>query len=380
MPSCRLSAQRGALLFALLLCLLALWGALPPPTPCSTRASGTGVGAAAAPPRAWDVANAVRLTRGAWAARGGGGAPPPPIFFLTAARTANASLAAQREEQYATNIAGILELGYQVYVSVSFTGAPPAGTWALLDALVRASAPGQLRVHHCSEATAVSRRTSGPDELLCMQEAIEHLFAGCILPWAPFSPLQPPPPCCPDPAVHVVKMSGRYLLAKHHLLHAVMERGARTDAFVKWGPRWRESDAIDFPQAYTFAFAMRVRLAPRARDAPRPHPRPRPLPTSAAPASARAGGASAALARAHPRRTFPPPHADRHQFGVFLDCHMNWLTPAGDDGRNGEHPSVWRFSIELLTGRCITALQRHEAVAELGIVANVANAAHFEYF
>lgn len=68
------------------------------------------------------------------------------------------------------------------------------------------------------------------------------------------------------------------------------------------------------------------------------------------------------------------------QFQAFIDCHMNWLTAAGDDGRNGEHPSVWRFSIELLTGRCITALPVHEALPELGIVANVANGPTYEYF
>jgi hypothetical protein len=59
---------------------------------------------------------------------------------------------------------------------------------------------------------------------------------------------------------------------------------------------------------------------------------------------------------------------------------MNWLTAAGDDGRNGEHPSVWRFSIELLTGRCVTALPKYEAMEELGIVANVGNSATYEYF
>jgi hypothetical protein len=59
---------------------------------------------------------------------------------------------------------------------------------------------------------------------------------------------------------------------------------------------------------------------------------------------------------------------------------MNWLTAAGDDGRKGEHPSVWRFSIELLTGRCILALPKHEALPELGILANVANGPTYEYF
>lgn len=68
------------------------------------------------------------------------------------------------------------------------------------------------------------------------------------------------------------------------------------------------------------------------------------------------------------------------QFKSFVDCHMNWLTPAGDDGRNGEHPSVWRFSIELLTGRCITSLPRHEALNDLGIVANVGNSPNYEYY
>ena len=63
-----------------------------------------------------------------------------------------------------------------------------------------------------------------------------------------------------------------------------------------------------------------------------------------------------------------------------MDCHLNWISPAGDDGRRKEHPSVWRFSIEVLTGRCITALPKHEAMDELGIVANVGNSASYEYF
>ena len=48
-------------------------------------------------------------------------------------------------------------------------------------------------------------------------------------------------------------------MAKYHLLHAILERGMDVDAFVKWGPRWTESDAIDFPQAFTFFMSMRVR-------------------------------------------------------------------------------------------------------------------------
>ena len=204
-----------------------------------------------------------RLTREAWARRS---APPPaPVFFLTAARSwgkSSPAVEALREEQYASNLGGILALGYQVYLAVSPTG---GRKWDLVEALAASAAPGQLRVHYCSNATAVARRSGGPDEILCMQEAIERLFEGCILPWEPFTPLLPPPACCPAPDAHVIRMSGRYLMAKYHLLHAILERGGEVDAFVKWGPRWTESAAVDFPQAYTFFLAMRVRstgLAP----------------------------------------------------------------------------------------------------------------------
>ena len=200
-----------------------------------------------------------RLTREAWARRS---APPPaPVFFLTAARSwgkSSPAVEALREEQYASNLGGILALGYQVYLAVSPTG---GRKWDLVEALAASAAPGQLRVHYCSNATAVARRSGGPDEILCMQEAIERLFEGCLLPWEPFTPLLPPPACCPAPDAHVIRMSGRYLMAKYHLLHAILERGSDTDAFVKWGPRWTESSAVDFPQAYTFFLAMRVRAA-----------------------------------------------------------------------------------------------------------------------
>ena len=204
-------------------------------------------------------AHSSRLTREVWMQRGGSAATPPPIFFLTAARswgTSSPQVEAVREEQYASNLGGILALGYQVYLAVSPTG---GRKWDLVEDLAESAAPGQLRVHYCSNATAVRRRSGGPDEILCMQEAIEHLFEGCILPWEPFTPLLPPPSCCPAPNTHVIRMSGRYLMAKYHLLHAILERGMDVDAFVKWGPRWTESDAIDFPQAFTFFMSMRVR-------------------------------------------------------------------------------------------------------------------------
>ena len=129
-----------------------------------------------------------------------------------------------------------------------------------MEALAASAAPGQLRVHYCLNATAVARRSGGPDEILCMQEAIEALFEGCLLPWEPFTPLAPPPACCPAPNTHIIRMSGRYLMAKYHLLHAILERGEGVDAFVKWGTRWTESKDIDYPQAYTFFLSMRVRL------------------------------------------------------------------------------------------------------------------------
>jgi hypothetical protein len=212
-----------------------------------------------------------RLTRETWqhrrssAASTGGDAvaapappPPPPIFFLTAARSwgkSTPAVEAVREEQYASNLGGILALGYQVYLAVSPTG---GRKWDLVEALAASALPGQLTVHYCSNATAVARRSGGPDEILCMQEAIEALFAGCMQHWEPVTPMLPPPACCPTPDTHVIRMSGRYLMAKYHLLHAIRERGAGVDAFVKWGPRWTESEEIDYPQAYTFFLAMKV--------------------------------------------------------------------------------------------------------------------------
>lgn len=197
-----------------------------------------------------------RITRDAWSRQGPNNSPP--IFFLTAARSwgvSTAEVEAVREEQYASNLGNILTLGYQVYLAVSPTG---GRKWDLVEALQESAAPGQLRVHYCSNLTSVARRSGGPDEILCIQEAIESLFAGCILPYEPYTPLQPYSPCCPAPDTHVVRMSGRYLMAKYHLLHAIFERGLTTDAFVKWGTRWTESKDIDFPQVYTFFLSMRV--------------------------------------------------------------------------------------------------------------------------
>jgi hypothetical protein len=311
-----------------------------------------------------------RLPREAWLARARreAGAPQPPVFFLTSARSGGVQspgVVAKREEQYASNLGGILALGYQVFLSVAPTG---GRKWELVEALAAAAAPGQLRVHYCTNATRVSARTAGPDETLCMQEAIETLFGGCLVPGSAPAQLLPAAPCgCPHAETHVVKMSGRYFLAKFHLLHAIWQRGAAVDAFFKWGPRWTESQAVDFPQAYTFYFSMKVRRGlclGRARQcAPAP-----PLPALAC-----------AWRAAH--APSPSPLISNHaQFRSFIDCHMNWLTAAGDDGRRGEHPSVWRFSIELLTGRCISALPAHEELPELGIMANVANGPTYEYF
>ena len=212
-----------------------------------------------------------RLPRSEWAARAAGNAsaPAPPVFFVTSSRAASRhspGVASKREEQYASSLGSILALGYQVYLTVTFAG--EGARWELIDALAAAAPPGQLRVHYCSNATRVSARTAGPDETLCMQEGIEAFFGGCLAAGEPAALLAPPPPCCPAPGTHVIRMSGRYLMAKFHMLHAIWARGGEVDAFVKWGPRWTESKEVDFPQVYTFFLAMRVRAGGAHRPLP----------------------------------------------------------------------------------------------------------------
>lgn len=224
-----------------------------------------------------------RMTRASWLSRAAGGGPPPPVFFLTAARAWGASSAdvnRAREEQYVSNIGNIISLGYRVYVAVSPppAGSTDAGGFPLIEELARAAAPGQVRVHYCSTATAVKMRSGGPDEVLCMQEAIPALFKPCVGADAPWSVLAPAPAGCDAPDAHVIRMSGRYLMAKYSLLHDLFERGARTDAFVKWHLNWTEGEGWgndeawapqDVRQVATFFLSMRVRdifrRAPRVR-------------------------------------------------------------------------------------------------------------------
>ena len=226
-----------------------------------------------------------RLTAATW----GSGGAAPPIFFLTAARTwggGGGRLQAAREEQYATNIGNVLSLGFPVYVSVSpgppaegGGGAPAGAAFPLLDELAAAAPPGQLRVHYCSQDTAVRRRSGGADELLCMQEALPALLAGCVLPVEPFTPLAPPPAGCPSPDTHVIRMSGRYLMAKYDVLQAVRARGASADAFFKWHANWTETNPIartldpawqpmSVRQVMTFMLSMKVRGHPPAPAPP----------------------------------------------------------------------------------------------------------------
>lgn len=200
-----------------------------------------------------------RLSHDTWLKKleGGESAPPPPIFFITSSRSGgkqSPGVASKREEQYASNIGGILALGYQVYLTVTPTGGQK---WELIEALVAAASPGQLRVHYCSNATRVSARTAGPDETLCMQESIESFFGGCLTLGEPSTLVTPAPPCCPSPNTHVIRMSGRYLMAKYHLLHAIWSRGKDVDAFVKWGPVWSEP-TVTAQQVYTFFLSLKV--------------------------------------------------------------------------------------------------------------------------
>ena len=310
--------------------------------------------------------HASRLTAATWYLHAPPGAAPPPLFFLTAAagwgKSSPAELAA-RQEQYASNIGGILALGFRVLLAVSPgpPGAPPA--FPLAEARAAAAAPGQLRIHHCSQGTRVRERSGGPDEILCMQEALLALFKDCVVPGRPAAPL-PGAPGCPGEHTHVLRMSGRYLLAKPHLLlRAIRERGAGVDAFVKWADDWVETNpdakAVDpnwrpfrRKQVQTFALAMKVRGAHTNRARRRKRE------------------------RAPPHHPFPPSYP---QFRHFVDCHLNKMTDDADWSENAT--SMWRFAIELLTADCIVGggLQ-FEVVDVLGVVANVGNSDKFSYY
>jgi hypothetical protein len=219
-----------------------------------------------------------RLTAATW----GEGGSAPPVFFLTAARAwgGGAKLQAARDEQYATNIGNILSLGFPVFVCVS-PGPPPepgqqqqqqqpSPGFPLLEELAAASPPGQLRVHYCSQDTAVRRRSGGADEVLCMQEAIPALLERCLLPVEPYTPLASPPRGCPSADTHVIRMSGRYLMAKYDVLRAVHARGDAVDAFFKFNANWTENNPaartvdpewqpLNLRQVITFMISMKVR-------------------------------------------------------------------------------------------------------------------------
>lgn len=308
-----------------------------------------------------------RLTAATWDVGAPPGAAPAPLFFLTAAAgwgrfgKSGAAEVAVRQEQYASNIGGILALGFRVLLAVS-PGPPDAPpSFPLAEALSAAAAPGQLRVHFCSQGTRVRERSGGPDEILCIQEALLALFRNCVVPGRPAAALTGAPGC-PGEHAHVVRMSGRYLLAKPHLLlRAVRERGSRVDAFVKWAEDWVETNpaakAVDpnwrpfrRKQVQTFALSMKVRLGQTV---------------------GRGGGGVLWLCRGspHPPRTLLP-----FQFSHFIDCHLNRMTDDADWSENST--SMWRFAIELLTADCISELQ-YETMPYLGVVANVGNSAEF---
>ena len=272
---------------------------LPAPSPLpGTRAAASRHAASGSPLDAVLQRYGSRLTAATWAPS----SAPPPIFFLTAARAwggSSSAVQAQREEQYATNIGNILSLGFPVYVSVSpgpppapGAAASPASGFPLLEELAAASQPGQLRVHYCSQETAVRRRSGGADELLCMQEATLALFRGCLLPVEPFTLISPPPLGCPTADTHVIRMSGRYLMAKYDVLQAIHKRGAGVDAFFKWNANWTETNPIartvdplwqplNVRQVMTFMITMQVRRGKARARLPRLHAVP--LPTSLSP-------------------------------------------------------------------------------------------------
>lgn len=245
-----------------------------------------------------------------------------PIFFVTAAASwgskLHPSVIAQREEQYASNIGNILSLGFRVFATVSPVGNTTTGRFALIDEL-QAASHGLMRVHYCSQDTAMLRRSGGPDETLCVQEAIRSLFGECIegrmASW------------CPSASTHVVRMSGRYLMAKYTVLRAIYNDGD-VDGYVKWGGDWIESPERTFKQAYTFMFSMK--------------------------------------------------------FQYFIDCHLRHLDiweGMPDNIITNPYPNnVWHINIEKLTADCFLSLPHFEVLPELGVLANIANSPSFEYF
>ncbi len=375
---------RPLLLVALLLLvacieLSASASAPPPASAAHLQRSSSPAAASAAALDAVLARHGSRLTAATWA-QGGSPAAPPPVFFLTAARAwgGGAQLQASRDEQYATNIGNILSLGFPVFVSVSpgpqeeegaASTAAAAAAFPLLQELAAAAPPGLLRVHYCSQATAVRRRSGGADELLCMQEAIPALFAGCVLPVEPFAPLPAAGAArgCPTPDTHVIRMSGRYLMAKYDVLRAVHARGASRDAFFKWMANWTETNPIaktvdadwvplNVRQVITFMLSMKVRGA--------------------------LGGRRRCRARTPTHtHTCPLTHTRAHstcQMRHFVQCHMMDMSVAG--GWNSASRSVWRFGIEKLTADCIQSLQDAEQLDTRGVLGNIGNAKSFEFY
>lgn len=208
---------------------------------------------------------------------------PPPLFFLTSAwldpseaEASEYAAYAAREEQYATAIGSVLKLGFHVLLSVASRGPGSNRTrWPLVEELV-AAAPELLHVHYCSEHAYFDGNapSKGLDELLCTQEAIPALLGGCPGIDTTFGkevystsisrsnigpPTSSPPPWCPHSDAFIIRLSGRYLLAKPHiLLRAAMENPS-VGAIVKFGNDWAEPPpGPRVPQICAFAFAMKA--------------------------------------------------------------------------------------------------------------------------
>ena len=163
------------------------------------------------------------------------------------------------------------------------------------------------------------RRSGGPDETLCVQEAVRALFSECIEGRTAFG--------CPQPSTHVVRMSGRYLMAKHTVLRAIWNDGD-VDGYVKWGGDWVESPERTFKQAYTFMFSMK--------------------------------------------------------FQYFVDCHLRnlniWEGMSHNISQDPHPNNVWYINIEKVTADCFLALPRYEVLPQLGVLANIDNGPTFDYF
>ena len=224
------------------------------------------------------------------------GPPPPPVFFLTSARlteslTITPEVLAAREERYATSIGFILSLGYHVLLSVASGGPGTEGEkWPLMEELAAAGG-GQLRIHYCSGGAYYrGNAAKGMDELLCTQEAIPALLGSCpgldtragkeprtdgagggegveaVVAITPPPPLPappgghpPPPPWCPHPDSFIIRMTGRYYLAKPHILLRAIRDNPHVGAVVKWGSNWAEPPpGPTVPQLCSFAFAMKA--------------------------------------------------------------------------------------------------------------------------